>query len=318
MKQVNIDENNLNVATQVEEKLTGYRNIALFGVDSRDSDLGKGNRSDCIIIASINNDTKEINLVSVYRDTYVDIDGYGLDKITHAYSYGGPELALKTLNKNLDLNIKEFDIGKELKEKYKTTIKIKNDGKCAGLAEKKYGALRIYDDCAFLCIGTGVGSAIFLGGELLEPKNSSGFELGHMIIDKNGKLCNCGQKGCFETYASMKRFKQEAINRLKLGNNKEIQAEEVQNYIRNNIEKKDVKEFVEEYLENVSIGLINIINIFEPEAICFGGSFSYYEDIFIPRLYNILKGRTFNKESKVKLLPAKLKNDAGIIGAAEI
>lgn len=108
MKQVNIDENNLNVATQVEEKLTGYRNIALFGVDSRDSDLGKGNRSDCIIIASINNDTKEINLVSVYRDTYVDIDGYGLDKITHAYSYGGPELALKTLNKNLDLNIKEF------------------------------------------------------------------------------------------------------------------------------------------------------------------------------------------------------------------
>lgn len=108
MKQVNIDENNLNVATQVEEKLTGYRNIALFGVDSRDSDLGRGNRSDCIIIASINNDTKEINLVSVYRDTYVDIDGYGLDKITHAYSYGGPELAIKTLNKNLDLNIKEF------------------------------------------------------------------------------------------------------------------------------------------------------------------------------------------------------------------
>lgn len=108
MQQVNIDENNLSVATEVEQNLTGYRNIALFGVDSRDSDLGKGNRSDCIIIASINNDTKEINLVSVYRDTYVEIDGYGLDKITHAYAYGGPELALKTLNKNLDLNIKEF------------------------------------------------------------------------------------------------------------------------------------------------------------------------------------------------------------------
>lgn len=108
MQQVDIDENNLSVSTEVEENLTGYRNIALFGVDSRDSDLGEGNRSDCIIIASINNDTKEINLISVYRDTYVDIEGYGLDKITHAYSYGGPELALKTLNKNLDLNIKEF------------------------------------------------------------------------------------------------------------------------------------------------------------------------------------------------------------------
>lgn len=108
MQQVEIDENNLNVADQVEQQLSGYRNIAIYGVDSRDSDLGEGNRSDCIIIASINNDTKEINLVSVYRDTYVDIEGYGLDKITHAYSYGGPELALKTLNKNLDLNIKEF------------------------------------------------------------------------------------------------------------------------------------------------------------------------------------------------------------------
>ena len=86
MQQVNINENNLGVDTAVEEQLTGYRNIALFGVDSRDNDLGEGNRSDCIIIASINNDTKEINLVSVYRDTYVDIDGYGLDKITHAYS----------------------------------------------------------------------------------------------------------------------------------------------------------------------------------------------------------------------------------------
>lgn len=108
MQQVNINENNLSVDPKVEENLTGYRNIALFGVDSRDDDLGPGNRSDCIIIASINNDTKEISLVSVYRDSYVNIEGYGLDKITHAYSYGGPELALKTLNKNLDLNIKEF------------------------------------------------------------------------------------------------------------------------------------------------------------------------------------------------------------------
>lgn len=108
MQQVVINEENLDVAEEVEQNLSGYRNIALFGVDSRDSSLGRGNRSDCIIIASINNDTKEVKLVSVYRDTYVDIEGYGLDKITHAYSYGGPELALKTLNKNLDLNVTEF------------------------------------------------------------------------------------------------------------------------------------------------------------------------------------------------------------------
>lgn len=104
MQQVDINVDELDV----NESLSGYRNIALFGVDSRDSSLGKGNRSDCIIIASINQETKDVKLLSVYRDTYVQIEGYGLDKITHAYSYGEAPLAIKTLNKNLDLNITEF------------------------------------------------------------------------------------------------------------------------------------------------------------------------------------------------------------------
>ena len=108
LQQVDIDEADLGVSSQVEENLSEYRNIALFGIDSRDSSLGKGNRSDCIIIASINNSTKEVKLISVYRDTYVNIEGHGLDKITHAYSYGEAPLAIKTLNENFDLNITEF------------------------------------------------------------------------------------------------------------------------------------------------------------------------------------------------------------------
>ena len=108
MQQVTLDETDLGISSQVEENLSEYRNIALFGVDSRDSNLGKGNRSDCIIIASLNNNTKEVKLISVYRDTYVNMEGHGLDKITHAYSYGEAPLAIKTLNENFDLNITEF------------------------------------------------------------------------------------------------------------------------------------------------------------------------------------------------------------------
>ena len=108
MKKVDINEAELGISDQVNENLSEYRNIAIFGVDSRSDDYGVGNRSDCIIIASINNKTKEVKLISVYRDTYVQIEGHGLDKITHAYSYGEAPLAIKTLNKNLDLNIKEF------------------------------------------------------------------------------------------------------------------------------------------------------------------------------------------------------------------
>ena len=105
VQHVQIADEELNISEKVDEK---YRNIAIFGVDSRSSNLGKGNRSDCIIIVSINNETKEVRMVSVYRDTYMQIDGYGLDKITHAYSYGEAPLAIKALNTNLDLNIKEF------------------------------------------------------------------------------------------------------------------------------------------------------------------------------------------------------------------
>lgn len=103
-----IPQDQIQVNEGVTQKLTGYRNIALFGLDSRQDDYGTGNRSDCIIIASINNDTKEVKLVSVYRDTYLQIPGRSLDKVTHAYSYGGAALALSTLNTNLDLDITEY------------------------------------------------------------------------------------------------------------------------------------------------------------------------------------------------------------------
>lgn len=107
MDYVEIDESSIHVNSGVDEKLKDYRNIVLLGVDSQDGSFSN-TRSDCIIIVSINKKTNDVNLTSVYRDTYVQIDGHGLDKITHAYAYGGPELAMSTLNKNLDLNITEF------------------------------------------------------------------------------------------------------------------------------------------------------------------------------------------------------------------
>lgn len=105
---VEIKEEEIEVNEGVSESLSQYRNIVLFGIDARADTYSAGNRSDCIIIASINEKTKEIRLVSVYRDSYLNITGRGLDKVTHAYSYGGPSLAMSTLNTNLDLDITEF------------------------------------------------------------------------------------------------------------------------------------------------------------------------------------------------------------------
>lgn len=111
MKTEHIDKTAIGISEEAKDSLKGYRNIALLGIDSRADDYGTGNRSDCIIIASINEKTKEVKLLSVYRDTYVYVTENGnkkLDKITHAYSYGGAQNTLKSLNEALDLNITEY------------------------------------------------------------------------------------------------------------------------------------------------------------------------------------------------------------------
>ncbi|MCI8986681.1 MAG: LytR family transcriptional regulator [Lachnospiraceae bacterium] len=92
-----------------EQKVSkGYHNIALFGVDARDGQLGRGTRSDTIIIASINLDTQEIKLVSVFRDTYLNLSNDTYNKCNAAYAQGGPEQAISMLNMNLDLDITDY------------------------------------------------------------------------------------------------------------------------------------------------------------------------------------------------------------------
>lgn len=94
--------------TKEEEKEKGYRNIALFGVDARDGELGRGTRSDTIMIASINQDTQEIKLISVFRDTYLNLSNDSYNKCNTAYAQGGPEQAINMLNMNLDLDITDY------------------------------------------------------------------------------------------------------------------------------------------------------------------------------------------------------------------
>ncbi len=111
MQKENIDTTAVGISEETKQELKGYRNIALLGIDSRADDYGLGNRSDSMMIASINQETNEIKLISVYRDTYVYVMENGtkrLDKITHAYSYGGAQNTLKSLNEAMDLNITEF------------------------------------------------------------------------------------------------------------------------------------------------------------------------------------------------------------------
>lgn len=107
---VDLNESDIAVNSQVETNvpMKGYRTIALFGVDSTTGELTKNTRSDTIIIASINQDTKKVKLMSVYRDTYLNIEDDSYNKCNSAYAKGGPEQAINMLNQNLDLHITDF------------------------------------------------------------------------------------------------------------------------------------------------------------------------------------------------------------------
>jgi LCP family protein required for cell wall assembly len=102
------DDYDSDIQQNEEVEIGGYRNIAIFGVDSRENDLDKSTHSDTIIVASIDNKTKDVKLASIYRDTYVNIPGEGYNKINAAYFKGGYSLALSTINTNFDLDVKEY------------------------------------------------------------------------------------------------------------------------------------------------------------------------------------------------------------------
>lgn len=228
-------------------------------------------------------------------------------------SPGNPNNNDLSISNIVNLGIDKLEL-KSIFEKHNIPIKLKNDSKAAGLAEFKFGSLREYNDAVFLCLGTGIGSAVFLNGKLLQANKHIGFELGHIVIDRYGEQCNCGKKGCFETYCAMKRFKEKAKKLLNLDN---ISSEELLEEIKNNIEISSIRQLIDEYINNLIIGLSNIVDIFEPEAICFGGSFVYFKDLFYEKLVSEMKKRryTFNKDSVPEIVLAELKNDAGMIGA---
>ena len=111
-----------------------------------------------------------------------------------------------TIIKSVNLNIENYNIVTALQKSIKIPISIRNDAKCAAIAENKYGCLKKYDRSLFLTLGTGIGGAVIINNQLLNTGDFPGCEFGHMIIEKNGRQCKCGKKGCFERYSSMKVF----------------------------------------------------------------------------------------------------------------
>lgn len=207
---------------------------------------------------------------------------------------------------------KKFNLPSILENEFHVPTYLKNDVKCAALCEKKLGSLKKFSNCLFITLGTGIGGAYFYQNELVIPNTYQGLEVGHMIIEKNGKRCRCGRNGCFEEYASMRILREKIEREFEV---KEITYEKVNELLENESTKEKMNAIIAQYIDNLAIGLSNLIFIFEPDAISIGGSFIYFSSILMEKLKLKLK-EIFKNRKIPDIVIAEYGNNAGMIGAS--
>ncbi len=223
-----------------------------------------------------------------------------------------------------------YPIAEKLSER--TGIKkiyVENDANAAAKGEATFGAAKGYKNSILVTLGTGVGGGVIVDGKIYTGFNFSGGELGHMVIEKGGELCPCGRRGCMESYASatglMKLTKKQMMQdkdsimwKLCDGNIDNVSGKTAFDAMRANDESGIA--VVNEYIEYLACGLINFINIFQPEVLSIGGGICKEGETLLAPLREIIAKEEYSRhcENKTQLKIAKLGNDAGIIGAASL
>lgn len=201
-----------------------------------------------------------------------------------------------------------------------------NDASAAALGEHRLGAGRGVSNLIYLTISTGIGGGMILGGQLYIGTDGCAGEIGHMTVDVNGPQCNCGNVGCLETLASGTAMAKEAIRRLSQGERSSLVA-----LVRGKLENIDAKllaraarqgdslacDVISNAAYYLGIGMVNLVNIFNPERIVVGGGVAQMGDLLLEPARRVVKERAFSLPVRTaRIVRAKLGGDSGIIGAA--
>lgn len=207
-------------------------------------------------------------------------------------------------------------------------VYMENDANAAAFGEYMAGALKDAKVAMAITLGTGVGGGIIIDGKIFSGSNFAGAELGHTVIVADGWPCTCGRLGCWEAYASatglIKRTKQhmdEAPKDSPLWTIAEGDINKVNGRTAFDAMRQGDpvgKKIVDEYVKYLSVGLINMINVFQPNILCVGGGVGNEGENLLVPVREIVDKEQYghNPDAKTKICKAQLGNDAGIIGAA--
>lgn len=207
---------------------------------------------------------------------------------------------------NLD-NWRDVPLADWLEEKTQKPVVMANDANCAGLGEAWLGAGRHFDNLIMLTLGTGVGGAIILNGQLFVGHRGAAGELGLITLNPDGPPCNSGNQGSLEQYVSVQAIRRETglepsdLAQKAMAGDSQALA------------------YWEQYGRRLGAGLASLIYILTPEAVILGGGISAATSLFLPTVWGEIERRVlFSSREELQILTAELGNQAGTIGAAKL
>lgn len=302
----------------------GGTNIAAAIVDEKGTILRKGSvptlreRDYTEIVKDMA--TLALKLVNEHGLKTSDIHSVGIG------SPGTPDTEKGLIVYANNLRFKNTPIRAEFNKYFDVPVYIENDANAAAYGEFIAGVGDKFKDFVAITLGTGVGAGIIVNNKIITGSFHGGSELGHMVIQVGGSTCSCGRKGCWEEYSSATAMIREAkasalahpeskLNELVGGNLDKMNAKIAFDAAEAGDEV--ALALVDWYIDYLAIGLVNVINIFQPQAIALGGGVSAQrENLLVPLKEKIVHEIYGGAESlQTELLICELGNDAGIIGA---
>jgi len=212
-----------------------------------------------------------------------------------------------------NLKWRDVPFKKLLEQEFKVPVFLDNDVNAAALGEQYFGAGKGIDDFVMLTVGTGLGGALVLKGEVYRGTLGLAGEVGHMVVQDNGLLCGCGQRGCLETLTSASAI----IKQAREAGLKVTKAKEVFNLAHEGEVK--AQKIVQVSAYYLGLGISNLVNLLNPQRVIIGGGVSKAGDILFKPVSQTVERLCLNTiGSQVEIISAKLGNKAGIIGAGTL